>query len=77
MLSLSWEQSSCLTSSIYLRQYDDDDAYIRIARNSDDFDDFCDRITDINRELNDALKILEPWLFDWRTAIAKVKIDCY
>jgi len=54
----------------------DDDVLIRIARDSDDFDDFCDRITDINKDLESAFKVLEPVIFDFRNPIARVSIEC-
>ncbi|KAL7522210.1 hypothetical protein ACHAWX_006918 [Stephanocyclus meneghinianus] len=54
----------------------DDDVLIRIARNSDDFNDFCDRIKDVNDNLNSAFKVLEPIIFDFRNPIARVSIEC-
>jgi hypothetical protein len=54
----------------------DDDVLIRIARNSADFDDFCDRIDEINDGLESAFTTLEPVIFDFRNPIARVEIDC-
>ncbi|KAL3781021.1 LOW QUALITY PROTEIN: hypothetical protein HJC23_007917 [Cyclotella cryptica] len=54
----------------------DDDVLIRIARNSNDFNDFCNRIEDINKNLNSAFRVLEPIIFDFRNPIARVSIDC-
>ena len=54
----------------------DDDVLVRIARDSDDFDDFCDRISDINDDLENAFKVLEPVIFDFRNPIARVSIEC-
>lgn len=53
-----------------------DDVLIRIARDSDDFEDFCDRISDINKDLESAFKVLEPIIFDFRNPIARVSIEC-
>ena len=53
-----------------------DDRYIELANESEDFDDFCDQIDDANKNIEDALKTLEPWLFDWRGNVAHVEIDC-
>ena len=64
----------------FIKKNDDvvgeDDVLVRIARNSDDFDDFCDRISDINKDLESAFKILEPIIFDFRNPIARVSIEC-
>lgn len=53
-----------------------DDVLVRIARDSDDFEDFCDRITEINKDLESAFKVLEPIIFDFRNPIARVSIEC-
>ena len=63
----------------YIADADDfgsDDVLINIARNSDDFDDFCKRIEDINKDLESLFKVLEPVIFDFRNPIAHVEIDC-
>ncbi|KAL7531133.1 hypothetical protein ACHAXR_003862 [Thalassiosira sp. AJA248-18] len=54
----------------------EDDRYIRVAKDSDDFDQFCDDIKTANSKIEDALTILEPWLFDWRSHVAHVQINC-
>lgn len=54
----------------------DTDVLIRLARDSDDFDDFCDTISDINNNLESAFKVLEPIIFDFRNPIARVSIEC-
>lgn len=53
-----------------------DTVLFNLARNSQDFEDFCDEIDEINDEFDNALTFLEPVLFDWRINIAKVEIDC-
>lgn len=59
-----------------IKNFDDDNRYFDIARTSTDFDDFCDLIKKANDDLKDAFVSLEPWIFDWRNDIAKVKIRC-
>ncbi|KAL3780853.1 hypothetical protein ACHAW5_002786 [Stephanodiscus triporus] len=43
--------------------------YFLLARQSDDFDDFCDKITEANDDLKDLFSTLEPWLFDWQLSL--------
>mmetsp|Transcript_23131 Transcript_23131/g.41701 ORF Transcript_23131/g.41701 Transcript_23131/m.41701 type:complete len:616 (+) Transcript_23131:74-1921(+) len=54
----------------------EDDRFIRLAQDSDDFEDFCDLIVAANKDLRDAFKILESHIFDWRNEIAHVQIHC-
>jgi hypothetical protein len=55
---------------------EDGDVLISLAKESDDFDDFCDRISDINDDLESAFKVLEPVIFDFRNPIARVSVEC-
>ena len=60
-----------------LQNYDiTDDRYISLARESNDFDDFCASIIEENKDINDLFITLEPFLFDWRNEIMHVKISC-
>lgn len=54
----------------------EDDRFVALAADSDDFDDFCDNVKKANDDIEDALKQLEPWLFDWRGHVAHVEISC-
>jgi hypothetical protein len=60
----------------YYDDYVDDNLYVNLALQSEDFDEFCDLIEDTNKEIEDAFNTLEPWLFDWRNEIMQVKIHC-
>ncbi len=53
-----------------------DDVLINIAKSSDDFDDFCDRVSDINSDLEKLFTTLEAAIFDFRNPIAQVEIEC-
>lgn len=54
----------------------DNNIYIKAAADSDSFEDFCDDIDDLNKDIDDALETLEPWIFDWRNEMMHVEIDC-
>ena len=54
--------------------YSDD--LLDLAAASIDFEDFCDRVEEENKDVEDAFKVLEPWLFDWRNEVMHVKIEC-
>jgi hypothetical protein len=54
----------------------DDNLYVDLALQSEDFDEFCDLIEDTNKEIEDAFNTLEPWLFDWHNKIMQVKVHC-
>lgn len=55
-----------------------DSILIELARISDgDFVEFCDLISDANKQLEDGFKVLEPWFFDWRNEIMKVDVKCW
>ncbi len=56
--------------------YADDNLYVDLALQSDDFEEFCDLIQETNEAIEDAFDTLEPWLFDWRNDIMHVKIHC-
>ena len=77
-----WDRCDLYDDTDFLNNLDDlPDFYdksllIIIARESADFDDFCDRIQDANKDLEDGFKTLEPFFFDWRNEIMKVEIDC-
>ena len=60
----------------YYDDYVDDNLYVDLALQSEDFDEFCDLIEDTNKEIEDAFNTLEPWLFDWRNEIMQVKVHC-
>jgi len=63
----------------YLDRQDDltdDDRFVSLALASADFDDFCDLLKDANDDVSNALKTLEPWLFDWRNEMMHVEIEC-
>jgi hypothetical protein len=47
-----------------------------LVRDSDDYNDFCDKIEGINDSIESAFVTLEPTIFDFRNPIAKVKISC-
>ena len=53
-----------------------DDRYMEQALGSTDFDDFCENLIYVNREVKDAFKVLESHIFDWRQYIARVEIPC-
>jgi len=53
-----------------------DDVLINIAKNSEDFNDFCDRVEDVNKDLEKLFKTLEAAIFDFRNPIAQVEIAC-
>ena len=58
-------------------EYDgEDDRAVALALKSENFGDFCDEIEEANKDIEDALKTLEPVLFDWRNDVAHVEIDC-
>lgn len=52
------------------------DRYTELALDSADFNEFCDNIDDVNKAIQDAFTVLEPWLFDWRNDMMHVEIDC-
>ena len=58
------------------REDTDDNVLIKLAAGSNDFQDFCDYVNEINDDILDGFKTLEPWLFDWRNDMAKIKIRC-
>jgi len=58
-------------------QFDgEDDNLINIAMGSTNFEDFCDELVDVNKDIEDAFQTIEPIIFDWRNAIAKIHVDC-
>lgn len=61
-----------------ISNYDDyaDNRYVELAQESEDFDEFCDALTDANEELEKLFVQLEPYLFDWRNEMMHVKIHC-
>ena len=77
-----WDKCDLYDDDEFLDNLDDlPDFYdksllIIIARESKDFDEFCDNIKDANKDLEDGFKTLEPFFFDWRNEIMKVEIDC-
>ena len=62
----------------YLEDADDLQNYVivEIALDSSDFDDFCDELDDIADFLINAFETLEPQVFDFRTPMLRVEMQC-
>ena len=72
-----WRDDANFLNNLDTMQDDQyDTLLLNLARNSGDFDEFCDEIDDINKGFDDALTFLEAVIFDWRNDMAKVEIDC-
>lgn len=54
----------------------DESLLIVAARQSNDFEEFCQKVRNLNNEIKNNYQPIEPYLFDWRNEIMKVEIDC-
>ncbi|KAL7551961.1 hypothetical protein ACHAWF_015171, partial [Thalassiosira exigua] len=68
-----WDDQEFLDN---LDSRNDDVRILDFARQSQDFQDFCDLIVDRNKDIEDSFVILEQAIFDWRNEMMHVEIDC-